>query len=104
MTIPWPFVTTIWYWNTDDEPDGEVNPYIRVHEFVHVAQNDKNLFFGVSWVKYLWESVRHISWTSIKRNGLVKACLEAYYDNEYEREAYLIEQKAEETDLPEWAK
>jgi hypothetical protein len=104
FTLPFPFFVLILYWSMEDAPDGEVNPLIRVHEFVHVQQDEGNLFFLVTWVKYLYESVRRISWKSIRANGLSKAVLEAYYANGYEAEAYLVEDLAEKNGLPDWAK
>jgi hypothetical protein len=104
MTIPWSFFTTIWYWETADEPDdSDVNPLIRVHEFVHVAQNEHDLFFGVSWVRYMWESVRHFSFKQWRAEGFRAAMMAAYHANRFELEAYEIGADAAEYGVPDWA-
>ena len=40
FTLPLPFVVVIFYWNTPAP-----NPYTRVHEFVHVEQDQATPFF-----------------------------------------------------------
>ena len=104
FTYPLPFLVLILYWTAEDAPDGEVHPLVRVHEFTHVKQDEGNLFFLVTWVKYAWECVRRLTWTSIRAKGFMKAMLEAYYANAYEAEAYAVEEKAEKNGLPSWAK
>lgn len=75
-----PFWVLICYWALDAAEDSR--PYIRVHEFVHVAQDERNFCFLVTWAKYLWEFVRH-----------------GYKKNRYETEAYATLGKP----LPGWA-
>jgi hypothetical protein len=104
MTVPWPFITTIFYWSVDSQPDGAVNQFIRVHEFVHVKQNEPDLFFGVSWVRYAWASICHFSFKTWRTDGFSAACLEAYRANEFEVAAYAVEDLAEKNGLPDWAK
>ena len=82
FTLPLPFVVLIFYWNTPAP-----NPYTRVHEFVHVAQDEASPFFLVFWVKYLVELARR-----------------GYRGNEYERAAFDVEHAAFADGLPEWAR
>jgi hypothetical protein len=81
FTLPLPFVTVIFYWNT-----ATPSPYTRVHEFVHVAQDEANAVFVMTWVKYLVELARH-----------------GYRRNRYEVAAYQVEDDARERGLPKWA-
>jgi hypothetical protein len=82
FTLPLPFVVVIFYWNTPAP-----NPYTRVHEFVHVAQDEASPVFFVFWVKYLVELARR-----------------GYRGNEYERAAFAVEHAAFANGLPEWAR
>jgi hypothetical protein len=82
FTLALPFVTVIFYWNV-----GTPSPYTRVHEFVHVAQGEANAVFVMMWVKYLVELARH-----------------GYRRNRYEVAAYLVEDDARATGLPDWAR
>jgi hypothetical protein len=82
FTLPLPFVTVIFYWNTSAP-----SPYTRVHEFVHVAQDEANGFFFLTWVKYLAELARH-----------------GYRGNRYEIAAYRLEDEARANGLPDWAR
>jgi hypothetical protein len=104
MTIPWPFFSTIWYWTLDAQPTGDVDPFVRVHEWVHIAQDDSNLFFGVSWVKYAWQSIVHFPFRDLFKIGVTQASMEAYFGNKYEAAAYAVEDLAEQNGLPDWAK
>jgi hypothetical protein len=104
MTVPWPFITTIFYWSADPQPDGAVNQFIRVHEFVHVKQNEPDLFFGVSWVRYMWASIRNFSFKTWRADGLSAALLAAYHANKFELEAYAVEDGTGQHGLPDWAK
>jgi hypothetical protein len=103
FTLPIPFCILILYWNSESVVDGEVNAYARVHEFTHVHQQEGWIFLW-GWFKYLWESYRHLSWKSIRANGLGAALMESYRANAYEKEAYLVEELAEKNGLPDWAK
>jgi len=102
FTLPLPFVILILYWSVEDAPDGDVHPLARVHEFTHVHQQE-GMFFLWGWVKYLWESCRHLTWKSIREDGIGQALLKAYSANSYEQEAYLVEELAEKNGLPDWA-
>lgn len=82
FTLPLPFVTVIFYWNTDPP-----SPYTRVHEFVHVTQDEANPVFVLTWINYLVELARH-----------------GYRRNRYEVEAYGVEDDARANGLPEWAR
>jgi hypothetical protein len=82
FTLPLPFVIVIVYWHTSTP-----SPYTRVHEFVHVAQDEANASFVMTWVKYLVELARH-----------------GYRRNRYEIAAYRVEDDAREIGLPEWAR
>ncbi len=103
FTLPLPFCLVILYWSSEDAPDGEVNGLIRVHEFTPVKQQE-DMIFIVGWAKYLWESFHHLSWKSIRQDGIGAALLKAYSANSYEKEAYLVEDLAEKNGLPDWAK
>lgn len=86
QTTPLPFIIFIFYWLNDLSED--VRPVYRVHEEIHCEQDQRNLFFLVTWVKYLIE---------LLKNG--------YSGNKYEREAYQIQQSwTDRRDLPDWAK
>jgi hypothetical protein len=82
FTLPLPFVVVIFYWNTPAP-----NPYTRVHEFVHVEQDQATPFFLVFWIQYLAELARH-----------------GYRRNAYERAAFAVEHDAFANGLPEWAR
>jgi hypothetical protein len=82
FVLPLPFVCLIFYWNTR-APD----PYTRVHEFVHVQQDEEHPFWLVFWVKYLAEHVAH-----------------GYRGNRYEAAARAVEHDARLSGLPEWAR
>jgi hypothetical protein len=101
FTYPLPFLVLILYWSTEDAPDGDVNAYARVHEFVHVAQDERYLCFLVTWARYLWASLRHFYWQGWSKFS--QSLMDAYYANDYEVEAYAVERAAEENGLPSWA-
>lgn len=103
-TIPFPFVTLMMFWTVQPQPDGNPDPLIRVHEWTHVKQNEANRFWFVSWVRYLWQDIIHIKWSTVRSKGIYAAYLEAYYANKYEAEAYVVEDLARENGLPDWAK
>jgi hypothetical protein len=101
FTWPFAFIVLILYWSTEDAPDGDVNAFERVHEFTHVAQDEKNLFFLVTWVKYFWSSAHHLYWRGW--GHISEMLMDAYYANDMEVEAYAVEHEAEENGLPPWA-
>ena len=82
LRAPAALLCIVFYWNTP-----EPSPFTRVHEFIHVAQDEANPFFLVFWVKYLAQHFRH-----------------GYRGNRYEREAYETERDARANGLPEWAR
>jgi hypothetical protein len=81
FTLPLPFVVLIFYWNTLAP-----SPYTRVHEFVHVDQDERGRFFLKMWIGYLVELARR-----------------GYRRNRYEIEAYRVEALARADGLPDWA-
>jgi len=81
FVLPLPFACVIFYWNTP-APD----PFTRVHEFVHVEQDEAHGLFFVFWVKYLAQHVAR-----------------GYRGNRYEAAARAVERDARENGLPEWA-
>ena len=103
FTLPLPFLVLIFYWSAD--PQGDVDGRIRVHEFVHVTQDERSLFFAVSWVKYLWAmwSALHLSAWRAGVLTLGQVLMDAYYGNAYEVEAYQTQVTAQNYGLPSWA-
>lgn len=99
-TIPGPFMVFILYWVSPLHPQ----PYswVRLHEFCHVKQDEGNLFFLVSWIKYGWELLKKLSLKTLFTKPY-QAYMDAYAQNKYEVQAY-----AEEADalmnlpLPDW--
>jgi len=81
FVLPLPFACLIFYWNTT-APD----PYTRVHEFVHVEQDEEHAFFLVFWLKYLAEHLAR-----------------GYRGNRFERAARAVEHDARVSGLPDWA-
>jgi hypothetical protein len=81
FTFPLPFVCLIFYWSTPAP-----SPFTRVHEFVHVAQDEASPFFLVFWVQYLAEHFQR-----------------GYRRNRYEEDAYATERDARDHGLPDWA-
>lgn len=96
-TIPLAFIVLILYWSKDSASDFPA-PAVRVHEFVHVGQDEANLCFLVSWVKYfaelVRERVRYGTW------------MQAYQNNKYEVAAYAVEDAVINgtSPMPDWAK
>jgi hypothetical protein len=93
-TWPLPFINIILYWVSAAQP--AVDPLVRVHEFVHVAQIDKDKLFIVTWFKYMKDLIvgrfKYGSW------------MNAYLNDPYEAEAYKVEDDAAKNGLPDWAK
>lgn len=86
QTTPLPFIVFIFYWVND--LNETVQPRYRIHEFIHVEQDERNLFFLITWFNYIIE---------LWKKG--------YLNNKYEREAYQIQQSwTDRRDLPDWAK
>jgi hypothetical protein len=83
FTLPLPGLVIVFYWLRDagEPPD----PFVRVHEFVHVRQDQRFAFFPV---RYLWALVT---------DG-------GYRRNRFEAEAFRIEAEARRDGLPAWAK
>jgi hypothetical protein len=81
FTLPLPFVVVVSYWLA-------APPRVRVHEFVHVDQDQRSAFFLIFWLRYLGELARRRS----------------YRANRYEIEAYAVERAAAENGLPGWAR
>jgi hypothetical protein len=104
QTIPFPFFTLMVFWTMQPQPDGNVDPLTRVHEWVHVHQNNVNRFFFVSWIRYSWDDWKHFSFKTWRAKGFSAACMEAYWANKFEKEAYAVEDLARANGLPDWAK
>jgi hypothetical protein len=85
FTLPLPGVVLILYWLTSKED--MVSPFVRVHEFVHVLQDQGNAFWLVSWVRYFW--------FTFKDGG--------YWKNRLEVTARDVTDTAYDNGLPEWA-
>ena len=83
FTLPLPFLVVVFYWLED--PGEEPDPFVRVHEFVHVRQDQRLAFFAV---RYLWALVTD----------------RGYRHNRFEVEARRIEAAARAEGLPEWAR
>jgi hypothetical protein len=80
FTLPLPFVVVISYWLA-------APPLVRVHEFVHVDQDQRSGCFLFMWVGYLGELARR-----------------SYRGSKYEIEAYKMEEAARRSGLPHWAR
>jgi hypothetical protein len=96
FTLPLPFVVLIFYW-VSDSASSQVDQLVRVHEFVHVHQDEGNVCFLVSWVKYGYELVRQRLQT--------RSWMQAYVHNRYEAQAYEVEDRvwSGEDPRPDWA-
>ena len=83
FTLPLPAVVIVFYWLQDaDEPP---DPFVRVHEFVHVRQDQRLWFFPL---RYLW---------ALLADG-------GYRHSRFEVEARRIEAAARVEGPPPWAK
>jgi len=104
FTIPFPFVVVILYWL--DPHDAAPDPYVRVHEFVHVQQDARNSFFAVTWWNYgreLWRNIRN-KWDLLRPSKIYAALVDTYTRNSFEEEAYAVENDNYNRGvLPEWA-
>jgi hypothetical protein len=94
ITLPLPFLVVIFYFLA---PGVAMDPVGRVHEHVHVAQDQANAFFLVTWVKYLSESLKQL-WKHKSLSG-------AYRNNKYEVAAYAVQDRiySGQDPLPDWA-
>jgi hypothetical protein len=83
FTLPLPFLTVVFYWlrDADETPD----PFVRVHEFVHVRQNQRLSWFPL---RYLWALIAD----------------RGYRRSRFEVEAFRIEAAARAEGLPAWAR
>jgi hypothetical protein len=82
FTLPLPALVLVFYWMED--PDEDPDPFVRVHEFVHVRQAQRLSFFSL---RYLW---------ALAADG-------GYHRNRFEVEARRIESAARQEGLPAWA-
>lgn len=96
QTTPFPFFVLILYWIGPSIL--EVDPLVRYHEWVHVAQDQRDGFFLVSWFKYTWELLRE--------RFINSSWMEAYQHNKYEIEAYAKEDAVADgtVSMPDWVK
>ena len=83
FTMPLPGLVIVFYWM--EEAGEEPDPFVRVHEFVHVRQDQRLLFFPVRYLLAL-----------VTDRG--------YRHNRFEVEARRIEAAARAEGLPEWAR
>jgi hypothetical protein len=83
FTLPLPFLVIVFYWL--QEPGESPDPYVRVHELVHVRQDQRLPFFAL---RYLW---------ALAADG-------GYHRNRFEVEARRIEEAARVEGLPAWAR
>lgn len=107
FTFMLPFVVLIFYWSAEDAPKADaIAGNVRFHEFVHVEQDERNWFFLVSWVRYLWSMLRAFHLSAWHAGGLTmgEILMDAYWGNKYEIEAYTRTREAEDLGLPDWAK
>ena len=102
-TIPFPFLIIIFYWQADNTA---FMPYCRVHEFTHVAQDEKAHFWFVAWAAYIWQMLKNFAYRKVLRRqeSFSDAMFNDYMSNKYEQEAYAVEDEAYKDGLPEWAK
>jgi hypothetical protein len=100
VTVPFPFVTLIAYWQGSDDGSPPA-PSLRVHEFHHVAQNDRDAFWAASWARYVFGLARALCWRCFIRRPYL-ALLAAYADHPAEVEAYAVEAQAIRDGLPTW--
>lgn len=77
LTLPLGVCALILYWDPGDEPGGYSD--IRTHEWVHIAQSEKQSFWLLRWI---WATITH-----------------GYADNPYEIEARQYASGV----LPDWA-
>jgi len=82
FTLPLPLVVIVFYWlkSADERPD----PLVRVHEFVHVRQDQRLILFPL---RYL---------LALLTDG-------GYHRNRFEVEARRIEAEARAVGPPAWA-
>lgn len=94
-TLPFPWCVFILYWLA---PNTTPDPAVRVHEYVHVQQDQDNACFIVSWVRYGYEAVKERLHTS--------SWFAAYQQNRYEVQAYKVEDDvlSGATPWPTWAR
>jgi hypothetical protein len=98
FTLPVPFAVFVFYWNTNPP-----TPFVRIHEFVHVRQDEASPFFLMFWVRYLAATVRHLSLGALLTHP-GRALMGAYHANRFEVEAYDVEADARANGLPGWAR
>jgi hypothetical protein len=106
-TIPLPGFVLMMFWLGPKLP--VVNGYVRLHEFVHVQQDEDNGWWFISWAKYLWEMVveakSHGTWSMLLPWNWYALYGAGYWNNKFEKAAYAIEYAAEDAGtLPDWAK
>jgi hypothetical protein len=92
VTLPLPFVTLILYWLAD--PGADVSERLRVHEFVHVAQNERDCCWLASWLRYGWAFLRVLRWRDLLRRPRA-ALRDAYAAHPAEAEAYAIASRSD---------
>lgn len=101
-TIPFPFFIIIFYWQADLT---DFMPYCRVHEFTHVAQDERAHFWFIAWGAYIWQMLKNFAYRKVlgRKESINDAMMDDYMANKYEVEAYAVEAAAYKNGLPEWA-
>lgn len=82
FTLPLPLLVIVFYWMEDERQSPD--PFVRVHEFVHVRQDQRLFLFPI---RYLW----------------ALGADRGYRHNRFEVEARRIEAAARQEGLPAWA-
>ena len=107
-TIPFPFFVLMLFWTGPAIP--EVDPLVRVHEWVHVQQDVDAKWWFVAWYLYIkewcvkawkftpnkWDLLKPWKWYTVYGNG--------YWNNKFEQQAYTIEYADRDNHtVPDWA-
>lgn len=108
-TIPLPGFILMMFWLGPKIPS--VNSYVRVHEWVHVGQDEANDWWFISWAKYIYEwaieAWKHTAskWDFLKPWKWYAIYGAGYWNNKYEVAAYAVEYADQDAGtLPDWAK
>ena len=102
-TIPLPWIVLIFYWQADN---ASFMPYCRVHEFEHVAQDERARFWFIAWGAYIWQMLKNFAYKAVltRKQTISQAAFSDYMRNVYEEMAYAVEDEAYADGLPDWAK
>jgi hypothetical protein len=101
FTLPLPFLVIIFHWV---KPGEDPHWYVRLHEFVHVAQDEANWCFLQSWLNYARAALKGVNFRTLLKSPS-KTMMDSYRSNKYEMEAYAIEGEALSTgNIPDWVR